>query len=59
MVPMFEIAFLVVLVLLGIWWFTRSTAYRARRGSGADPGQHDAGARDSLTKNPPKGGPWA
>jgi hypothetical protein len=33
MVPMLEIAFLVVCVTLGAWWFSRTNVYRARRRS--------------------------
>ena len=35
MVAMFEIVFLVVFVVLGVWWFRRTNLYRARKG---DPG---------------------
>jgi hypothetical protein len=30
MVAMFEIAFLIVVVVLGVWWFRRTNLYRAR-----------------------------
>jgi hypothetical protein len=39
MVPMFEIAFVIVCVVLGLWWFRRTSLYRAHRRSGIDPGQ--------------------
>jgi hypothetical protein len=58
MVAMVEIAFLVALLVLGIWWFRRTNLYRSRHESGTDPGQSDAGARHSVQKLPPKGGPW-
>ena len=38
MVAMFEIAFLIVFVVIGVWWFRRTNLYRARR-SGLDAGQ--------------------
>lgn len=57
MVAMVEIALLIVCAVVGVWWFTRTNAYRARRRSGAEPGQHDGGARESLAKQPPKSGP--
>ena len=57
MVAVVEIAFLVVLVALGVWWFRRTSAYRSRHESGMNPGQSDAGARHSVEKLPPKGGP--
>jgi len=56
MVAMFEVALLILCAALVLWWFTRTNAYRARRRSGADPGQ---GAHESLAKLPPKGGPSA
>ena len=56
MVAMAEIAFLLVCVVLVVWWFRRTNMYRARRRSGADPGQ---AARESQQKHPPKGGYWA
>jgi hypothetical protein len=40
MVPMFEIAFLIVLVVLGLWWFSRTNIYRAYRRSGVAPDQY-------------------
>ena len=39
MVAMFEVAFLIVLLALGLRWFLRSNIYRAHRRSGVDPGQ--------------------
>jgi len=30
MVAMFEIVFLIVFVVLGVWWFRRTNLYRAR-----------------------------
>jgi len=56
MVAVFEIAFLVVCAVLLLWWFTRTSAYRALPRSGAEPGQ---GARESLGEQPPQGGPTA
>ena len=50
MVATFEVVFLIVVVVLGLWWFRRTNLYRARK-SGADPGQSgnhrltDAGIR--------------
>jgi hypothetical protein len=35
MVAMFEIAFLIVCVALFLWWFTRTSLFRAQRRSGA------------------------
>lgn len=55
MVAVLEIVFLVVCVVLCVWWFRRTNMYRARRRSGADPGQ---AAKESLVKHPPKGGYW-
>jgi len=57
MVAVFEIVLLIVCVVLGLWWFSRTNMYRSRRRSGADPGQSSEGARESLAKQPPKGGP--
>jgi hypothetical protein len=59
MVAMVEIVFLIVCVVLGLWLFSRTNMYRSRLRSGAEPGQSDAGARNSLQKLPPKGGPTA
>lgn len=56
MVAMFETAFLIVCAVLGIWWFRRTSMYRARVGSGAEQGHSEAGARASLAKLPPKHG---
>lgn len=38
MVAVFEVVFLIVFVVLGLWWFRRTNLYRART-SGVDPGQ--------------------
>jgi len=44
MVPILEMAFLVVCVVLGLWWFRRTNLFRAyRRSGGKDPGQHGLG----------------
>ena len=45
MVAMFEIVFLIVVVVLGVWWFRRTNMYRSRVKSGSQPGQADGGAR--------------
>jgi hypothetical protein len=45
---MLEIAFLVVCVVLGLWWFSRTNIYRAHRRSGADPGQFGVGTSHSI-----------
>jgi hypothetical protein len=39
MVAMFEIVFVIVCAVVGLWWFRRTNIYRAHRRSGADPGQ--------------------
>ena len=57
MVAMFEIVFLIVVVVFGVWWFRRTNMYRSRVKSGSQPGQADGGARESLAKQPPKSGP--
>jgi hypothetical protein len=59
MVVTLEIVFLIVCVVLGLWWFSRTNMYRSRLRSGSEPGQSDEGARQSLGKLPPKGGPTA
>ncbi len=42
MVAILEIVFLIVCVVLGLWWFTRTNIYRARRRSGFhEPSQVD------------------
>jgi len=40
MVPVLEVAFLIICALLGLWWFSRTKAfrYRAHGGKAADPG---------------------
>jgi hypothetical protein len=48
MVQILEIAFLVVSVVLGLWWFSRTNIYRAHRRSGADPGQFGVGTAHSI-----------
>ena len=37
MVAVLEIVFLIICAVLGVWWFRRTSLYRARRG--VDPGQ--------------------
>jgi hypothetical protein len=37
MVAMFEIAFVIVCVVLGLWWFSRTSTFRAHLRSGVDP----------------------
>jgi hypothetical protein len=39
MVAMFEIAFLIVVVVLRAWWFRRTNLYRAHRRSPGDLSQ--------------------
>lgn len=43
MVAIFEVAFLVVVVVLGLRWFRRTNLYRAHRRSPRNPGQHGYG----------------
>jgi hypothetical protein len=44
MVAMLEIVFLIVFVVLGLRWFSRTNLFRAyRRAGGRDPGQHGYG----------------
>ena len=43
MVAMFEIVFLIVCVVLGVRWLTRTNIYRGLRRSGVDPGQYGVG----------------
>jgi hypothetical protein len=46
MVAMFEIVFLVACAVLGLWWFRRTSTFRALRRSGADPTlDHDGWGR--------------
>jgi hypothetical protein len=37
MVAMIEIALLIAFALLGLWWFSRTSTFRAHRRSGVDP----------------------
>ncbi len=39
MVAMLEIAFVIVCLVLGLWWFSRTSTFRAHRRSGVDPGR--------------------
>ena len=39
MVAMFEIVFLIVLVVLGLWWFSLTSTFRTHLRSGVDPGR--------------------
>jgi amino acid transporter len=39
MVAVFEIVFLILFAVIGVWWFRRTNLYRAHRSSGADTGQ--------------------
>jgi hypothetical protein len=39
MVAIVEISLVIVCAVLGVWWFGRTSLYRAHRRSGADPGQ--------------------
>jgi len=39
MVAVFEIVFLILFAVIGVWWFRRTNLYRAHRSSGADMGQ--------------------
>lgn len=45
MVATLEIVFLIVVVVLAVWWFTRTNAYRSRVKSGSEPGQHGSRKR--------------
>jgi hypothetical protein len=42
MVAMFEIVFLIVCALLGLWWVSRTSRFRSLRRSGRDPRQPGA-----------------
>jgi hypothetical protein len=48
MVAILEILFLTVCGVLGLWWFSRTSLFRAHRRSGADPGRlpHQKGAEE-------------
>jgi hypothetical protein len=37
MVAALELVFLIVCVVLGLWWFSRTSTFRAHRRSGVDP----------------------
>jgi hypothetical protein len=50
MVAMFEIVFLIVCVVAGVWWFRRTNMYGARN-SRVEPGQRDR----SKDRYSPKG----
>jgi hypothetical protein len=54
MVAMFEVGFLIICLVLGLWWFRRTNLYRAHRRS---PGQFDD--TNSMGSPPPGtlGGP--
>ena len=43
MVAMLEVAFLILCVALGLWWFSRTNLYHAHRRGSKDPGQHGHG----------------
>jgi hypothetical protein len=54
MVAMFEIVFLIIFMVLGVWWFRRTNLYRARYSrsqprqgidpnNGSDPPNHGVG----------------
>jgi hypothetical protein len=55
MVALLEIVVLIICLVLGVWWFSRSSVYRSRFRS-PDPLDQSDGARESLAKLPPKGG---
>ena len=59
MVAGFEIAFLIVLVVLGLWWLSRTNIYRGLRRSGVDPGQYALGGAQGRLHGVggPEGGP--
>jgi hypothetical protein len=42
MVPVAEVVVLVLLAVVGVWWFRRTPLYRAHRRSGVVPGQWSA-----------------
>jgi hypothetical protein len=44
MVAMFEIVFLLVCAVLGVWWFSRTSMW-SRMKSGSEPGRHDLGRK--------------
>jgi hypothetical protein len=51
-VAMFEIAFLIVCVVLGLWWFSRTSTFRTHRRSGVDPGRRPQTDRDRQKEGP-------
>jgi hypothetical protein len=65
MVAIFEIVFLIVCVVLGLWWFSRTNVYRGHRRSPNDQGQFvdqrgrygQLGTRDEGPKRRPPRAP--
>jgi hypothetical protein len=57
MVAMFEIASLIVLVVLGLWWFSRTNIYRAYRRSGVAPDQYGVSGEKFPEVRGPTPGP--
>ena len=56
MVAMFEIVFLIVCAVLGIWWFRGTKLYRARNGRNADPNYRSGSGSTRLPYVGPGGG---
>lgn len=54
MVAVFEVAFLIVCVLLVAWWFRRTSLYRAHRRSPGQLGDHSLTGRADQNSSGPR-----
>jgi|tagenome__1003787_1003787.scaffolds.fasta_scaffold20908223_3 hypothetical protein len=56
MVAMFEIVFLILLLVLGSWWFSRTSTFRNLRSSGAARSSGRFGPHEGRPGIDPKNG---
>jgi hypothetical protein len=54
MVAMLEIVVLIACAVVGIWWFRRTSLYRARRGDPGQPGHHKLTGRADQNMSGPR-----
>jgi hypothetical protein len=54
MVAMFEVVFLILCVALGVWWFLRTSLYKAHRRSPGQIGDHSLTGRGDQNSSGPR-----
>src|SRR5262245_59074521 len=50
MVATLEIGFLIVFAVLGLWWFSRTSAFRLRMGTESEKGERALGRKRELDR---------